>query len=362
VRAPKWLLLLSLSLSFGSAGTLRSQTAPSSPMPVFATVVSTLHTAGGHIRQFAFDGDASSYFASRENPGPTDHFTLAFDKPVALKTIKVVTGIAGKTENADALDSGLLEVSSDGKTFKKLEKFSGGTAAANLSDEMLLAIRIKPDLALTHPLAIREFTVESNPAVITFKYPVEFILDTTDAPEMREWGEKVIGICERQYYMINEELRSDGFKPRNVVNMRLSSNYNGVAATGGGRIQGSVKYFKAHPDDIGAMVHETVHVVQSYRRSNNPGWLVEGIADYVRFVKYEPGKLRRLTPERARYNGSYQTTAAFLDFVAKKYDKDLVRKLNAAMREGRYKEELFKEFSGKTLPELGEEWKVSLRR
>ena len=51
-----------------------------------------------------------------------------------------------------------------------------------------------------------------------------------------------------------------------------------------------MKYFKANPDDIGAMVHETVHCVQLYRGRGNPGWLVEGVADYVRFFKYEPGK------------------------------------------------------------------------
>ena len=53
-----------------------------------------------------------------------------------------------------------------------------------------------------------------------------------------------------------------------------------MAATSGVLITGSVKYFRAHPDDFGAMVHETVHCVQSYGDRSNPGWLVEGIADY----------------------------------------------------------------------------------
>ena len=39
------------------------------------------------------------------------------------------------------------------------------------------------------------------------------------------------------------------------------------------------------------MVHETTHVVQAYRRGARPGWLVEGISDYIRFFKFEPGKL-----------------------------------------------------------------------
>ncbi len=44
------------------------------------------------------------------------------------------------------------------------------------------------------------------------------------------------------------------------------------------------------------MVHETVHCVQRYRGRGNPGWLVEGVADYVRFFKYEPKKPAPLTP------------------------------------------------------------------
>ena len=80
--------------------------------------------------------------------------------------------------------------------------------------------------------------------------------------------------------MICEELMSDGFKPLTVIPMTLRSDYSGVAAAGGGRITGSVKYFKDHPNDVGAMVHETVHCVQLYRGRGNPGWLVEGVADY----------------------------------------------------------------------------------
>ncbi len=45
-----------------------------------------------------------------------------------------------------------------------------------------------------------------------------------------------------------------------------------------------------------------------------------------------------------------------------KYDKELVRKLNALLRQGKYKEDIFKELTGKTVQELGDEWKTSLRR
>jgi hypothetical protein len=82
----------------------------------------------------------------------------------------------------------------------------------------------------------------------------------------------------------------------------------------------------------------------------------------VRFFKYEPGKIGRLNPERAKYDGSYRVTAAFLNYVTEKYDKELVKKLNKAMREGEYKEDLWKQFTKKTVQELNDEWRGSLKK
>jgi len=332
--------------------------APTTP-PVAATVETTLPSADSLIRMLAFDGDHSTYFASKQNPGPEDHFTLVFDQPVAVTSIVVTTG---RTDGGDQLDPGTLAGSVDGKTFEPLAPFADGVARARPKGRRLQALRIQPAGNLEHPLVIRDITIESDPPVAVFKYPVEFVVDVTDAPEMKDWAEKVARVCERQYQMICEELKSDGFKPRQRITMTLKKDYNGVAGTSGGHITGSVRFFKAHPDDVGAMVHETVHVVQNYGGRGNPSWLVEGIADYIRFFKYEPGKIGGLNPDRLRYNGSYRQSAAFLAYVTDKYDKELVRKLNALLRQGKYKEDIFKELTGKTVQELGDEWKTSLRR
>src|SRR5579871_2574987 len=73
--------------------------------PVAATVETTLASAAGQIRQFAFDGDANTYFASAQDAGRTDHFTLVFDKPVAVQAVAVTTGRPG---GSDLLDAGNL--------------------------------------------------------------------------------------------------------------------------------------------------------------------------------------------------------------------------------------------------------------
>ncbi len=324
--------------------------------PVAAVVESSLHSAGGHIRQFCFDGNADSFFASEENPKESDHFTLRFDKPVAVKSISVATG---RTNGDDKLEAGKLEVSADGKKFESVAKFIDGAANASTAGRQIVAVRVHP-AELKHPLVIREINVDSQPAVAKFKYPVEFVVDVSDAPEMQEWADKCIRVCERAYPMINEQLASDGFRPARLVNMKLKD-FNGVAYTSGTHITGAVKWFKDHPDDVGAMVHETVHVVQAYRGRGNPGWLVEGIADYVRFFKYEPGHLGRINADRSHYNGSYRVTAAFLAYLVDKYDPQIVKKLNVAMRTGKYSDQLFKDYTGKDVEDLDDEWRGTLK-
>src|SRR3954452_20233053 len=78
------------------------------------------------IKQFAFDGDPKTFFASSQNPTAKDHFTLVLDKAVAVKSIDVATG--KPDDNADKLDAGSLEVSADGTTFTSAAKFANGVA------------------------------------------------------------------------------------------------------------------------------------------------------------------------------------------------------------------------------------------
>lgn len=356
------LLLATLTLAFRSFAAQPGETKPEvKPEPVYGTLESTLPTDDKQIRMFALDGDPNSYYASKTNATANDTFTLVLDKPVALKTVSVATG---RVKGTDLLDKGTLQISEDNKTFVDLAKFGAdGKASGDAKGKKVLAIRLKPSEDLNHPLAVQEFTIDSDPPVATFKHPVEVFTSTED-PEMKEWIESTARVCERQYQMICEELKSDGFNPKTVVTMALTNSYKGVAATGNAKITGSVDYFKKHMKDVGAMVHEMVHVGQSYgygsRRGGkpNPVWLVEGIADYLRCYKYEGGKLRPV-PATAKYDGSYQISAHFIHFVAEKYDKDLVMKLNAACREGKYSADTWKELTKKDLDELSNEWKES---
>jgi hypothetical protein len=65
-------------------------------------------------------------------------------------------------------------------------------------------------------------------------------------------------------------------------------------------------------------------------------------------------------PSRASYDGSYRITANFLDWVTRKYEPALVRKVNAAAREGKYGDELWQQLTGVAIADLNQEWKAGL--
>ena len=312
VRLALLLVLLCADVTGGAS--------PPRAEPVAATIETTLTTRDAQIRQLAFDGDDASFFESHEPPGADDHFTLVLDRPVRLRSIAAVTG---RADGGNAVRSGTLEVSADGSTFRPLARFAGGTARGGPAGGTVRAIRIKPGSA-AGPIAIRELTIDSDPPVATFRYPVEFVVDTADAPDLEPWAESTARACERACAMINDELGSDGYRPPRRIWLALSASYHGVAKMSGDHIVGSADHFRGHRRDVGAIVHETVHVAQGYQRGERPSWLVEGICDYIRFFHWEPGNLGRIDPETAHYNKSYRVTAAFLAYLVKTYDKDIV--------------------------------------
>jgi hypothetical protein len=220
----------------------------------------------------------------------------------------------------------------------------------------------------------------------------EILIDTSAAPDLKDWVQNKLGPTLAEWYpKIAEMLPSDGYAPPKAFTVLLRPG-NGVAATGGTRVTANSDWLRRemNREATGALVHEEVHVVQQYgyglgrrrgattqpagaaaaaarrpttRPAGNPVWLVEGIADYVRWWYYEPDSPRRYpnpTSTRTKYDGSYTISANFLHWVAGKYDKDIVKQMNAAMRERRYSPDLWREYTGKTVQELGDEWKKEL--
>lgn len=185
--------------------------------------------------------------------------------------------------------------------------------------------------------------------------PVKVTIDFSETPELKDWAEKAKGLVETWHPKIAERLASEGYTPPGEVTIIFKKNMRGVAGTSGNKISVSAKWVTEHPDDFGMIIHEHTHVVQSYPKYD-PVWLVEGVADFIRYHVMEPENAPRFDARRQRHTDGYGVTAAMLAFAEEKYDKELVTKLSAAMRQNKYKEELWKEYTGKTPDELWKEF------
>ena len=196
---------------------------------------------------------------------------------------------------------------------------------------------------------------------------VRFTVDTTQSPDLTAWAkEQLIPVIKEWYPKIVEMLPGKDYKAPGSFSIVFDNNYTGVAATMGTRVVCNPAWYRKElkREALGSVVHELVHVVQQYRRRGGPGWLTEGLADYIRWYLYKPqSKGCEIPPGRAdrvKHDNSYRITANFLNWVIAHQDKDIVREMNAAMREGRYSPALWTERTKKDLETLGAEWKKFL--
>ena len=186
--------------------------------------------------------------------------------------------------------------------------------------------------------------------------PVSVTIDTSESPEVEPWAKEAKALVEVWYPKVAALLPSQDFRPPLEVRIVFKKDMKGVADTSGNRIRIAADWIKKHPEDRGMVIHEMTHIIQSYPPTR-AGWLVEGVADHVRFFRFEPEtKVTLRDLDRASYRDGYRTTALFLDWVQRTYDEDLVVKLNAALRRGEYAPELFKTATTKTLDDLWAEF------
>jgi hypothetical protein len=190
-----------------------------------------------------------------------------------------------------------------------------------------------------------------------------FVVDTSQAPDLRPWADRAVAVWTKAYPLICAELASPGYQPPALIRVRIDSHYDGIAEYSFSGITVSAKFIRSDPEDaVAAVIHEIAHAVQGYGIHIVPGWLVEGIADYVRFFRWSQGQLGRINPDRSHYYGSYRVTASFLNYLVIHYDPDIVRKLNQICREGRYRDAVFQQLTGKSVQALGAEWRMTLPR
>lgn len=187
-------------------------------------------------------------------------------------------------------------------------------------------------------------------------------VDATDLPEQKAWGDTAKKLVEAWFPRITELLASEDYKAPAEVKLIIKKEINVPAYTSGGTITINGKWITDHPDDLGMVIHELVHVIQRYPGSRTtPGWLVEGIADYIRWWRYEPEYFAthgrpRIDPEKSKYTDAYRTSAYWLAWASKKYDMGLVPALDRALRKREDPMPLFGKLTGKDADELWKEF------
>ncbi len=203
-----------------------------------------------------------------------------------------------------------------------------------------------------------------------------FTIDPTDAPDLAGWAKDSLSpVVAKWYPTIVEMLPSDGFTPAKQIVLKFKNNMGQVPAyASGSQVSLNSQWFRKElkRESLGAVVHELAHVVQQYDRVSRsttrsvrtPGWIVEGIADYVRWYRYEPQSqgavIRKENTDTIQYDDSYRTTANFLNWVTENHDKGIVKALNALARDGAYDEMIWVTRTGKSVQELGALWKHAL--
>ena len=323
--------------------------------PVEALLYTTQSSTWTHRPQLAMDGDPKTTFASRFAMEEMDDFTVVLSRPVAVRSIRIETG---DEAGDDTLANAVLETSTDGKTFGNATDFKEtGVADAQLGDKMVMVFRIRPKARQAgSKLVIREIKVDSaTPIAHVQRGPGRPFADLSKAPDLAAWNARAERQMESFWGETEALLYSDDFVAPNKINIvyRTGTGVTGVAATGGGQMEVNSAYARKYPNDTGLTVHEVAHAIQA---GTSPGWLTEAVADYIRWIKYEPGNFTYKIDPSQDVRQPYRAGAVFLAWCELHYDRKLVTKLNDDARFGRYNDNLFLKYTGKDVQTLGKEF------
>ncbi|MEQ1936073.1 MAG: basic secretory protein-like protein, partial [Fimbriimonadaceae bacterium] len=192
------------------------------------------------------------------------------------------------------------------------------------------------------------------------------VTDSTDYPEGDAWLKAAKGLVEDYFPIVSTWLATEDFKPPKTITLIVKKGIGPPAYATGDTITVKAEWISQHPEDLGMIIHEMTHVLQQYPGSSNkPGWLVEGIADYIRWWRYEPelhatkGRTKP-DPAKAKYTDSYRTTAVWLAWCSRTYNMGLVPALDRAMRKREDPMPVFEKLTGKSPDTLWKEYVESL--
>ena len=183
-------------------------------------------------------------------------------------------------------------------------------------------------------------------------------VDFSESPSMAAFADIAVKLCDNNYLKIKQKLGDN--RPQSKILLVLKRTQTNPGETSDHTINLSSDWFTKNPSDLGAIIHEMAHVFQGYP-GGSPFWLQEGIADYIRYWDgYKNSwSYAHCGPGSESYTSGYWCSAAFLQYIERVYDKNIIAELNNVLRESGYSDSLFNKYTGKDLPSLWTECKNS---
>ena len=190
--------------------------------------------------------------------------------------------------------------------------------------------------------------------IISCHKPYESVsvhLNISQTPQLENWGfhaKELITLWPPRIALI---LDVEDY-PHNI-DLTIQKSDEGIAFTDSNAITVSSHWIEKYPEDIGLIVHEAVHVVQLYPEFE-PGWITEGIADYIRWHLYEKKPLDwfPVGEDEKGYEAAYRITGGFFLWITLHKNADFMKILNTYMKGGGYKDSIFFQYNGKDLDAL----------
>ena len=186
------------------------------------------------------------------------------------------------------------------------------------------------------------------------------ILNTEEVPSQANWGIAAKNLIEKWDRPVLDMLGVNLSTAIDTVFLTLRNVEEGIAWTDGNNIDVTSFWMNLHPEDLGFIVHELVHVHQDYPHFE-PGWITEGIADYIRWGFYEDKPLDWFPVDTTLdgYTRSYRITGGFFLWLKNIKSKGIVKILDKAMKSSEYSDSIFAEQTGLSLTQLWKEYLMS---
>ena len=186
------------------------------------------------------------------------------------------------------------------------------------------------------------------------------ILNTEEVPSQANWGIAAKNLIEKWDPPVLDMLGVNLSTAIDTVFLTLRNVEEGIVLPDGNNIDVTSFWMNLHSEDIGLIVHELVHVHQDYLHFE-PGWITEGIADYIRwgFYDYKPLDWFPADTTLDGYTCSYRITGGFFLWLKNIKSKGIVKILDKAMKSSEYSDSIFAEQTGLSLTQLWKEYLMS---